>query len=223
MSKWWWFTDNNKIINLRQQVITLLYASTFNNTYLTALDYYYFTALNYYSGLFFLFFEYRSAVYLMYTNAVCFSTEKWPLPLVCFRLEGLMELYSQGCERSYTVNSSILRTIEPHLKDFQQLLLDPPKVLASVKSASLSVKCDFIESVTLTFFFSFFFFGIFCSFNPLIDFVHFFPALFSNAEKCNTHNCWCSGAAVGEHAPSCGQAGGLFAADKRQQHLARAL
>ncbi|XP_017341066.1 serine/threonine-protein phosphatase 6 regulatory subunit 2a isoform X3 [Ictalurus punctatus] len=42
-------------------------------------------------------------------------------------LEGLMELYSQGCERSYTVNSSILRTIEPHLKDFQQLLLDPPK------------------------------------------------------------------------------------------------
>lgn len=94
----------------------------------------------------------------MYTNAVCFSTEKWPLPLVCFRLEGLMELYSQGCERSYTVNSSILRTIEPHLKDFQQLLLDPPKVLASVKSASLSVKCDFIESVTLTFFFSFFFF-----------------------------------------------------------------
>ncbi|KAF5901672.1 serine/threonine-protein phosphatase 6 regulatory subunit 2-like isoform X1, partial [Clarias magur] len=42
-------------------------------------------------------------------------------------LEGLMELYSQGCERSYTVNSSILHTIEPHLKDFQQLLLDPPK------------------------------------------------------------------------------------------------
>ncbi|XP_062850477.1 serine/threonine-protein phosphatase 6 regulatory subunit 2a isoform X3 [Trichomycterus rosablanca] len=42
-------------------------------------------------------------------------------------LEGLMELYSQGCERSYTVNGSILRAIEPHLKDFQQLLLDPPK------------------------------------------------------------------------------------------------
>lgn len=47
---------------------------------------------------------------------------------VCFRLEGLMELYSQGYERSYTVNSSILNAIEPHLKDFQQLLLDPPKV-----------------------------------------------------------------------------------------------
>ncbi|XP_076862596.1 serine/threonine-protein phosphatase 6 regulatory subunit 2a isoform X2 [Brachyhypopomus gauderio] len=43
------------------------------------------------------------------------------------RLEGLMELYSQGCERSYTVSGSILRAIEPHLKDFQQLLLDPPK------------------------------------------------------------------------------------------------
>uniref|UniRef100_A0A8C2EZ11 Protein phosphatase 6, regulatory subunit 2a n=1 Tax=Cyprinus carpio TaxID=7962 RepID=A0A8C2EZ11_CYPCA len=41
-------------------------------------------------------------------------------------LEGLMDLYSQGFERSYTVNSSILRAIEPHLKDFQQLLLNPP-------------------------------------------------------------------------------------------------
>uniref|UniRef100_A0A673HUI8 Serine/threonine-protein phosphatase 6 regulatory subunit 2-like n=1 Tax=Sinocyclocheilus rhinocerous TaxID=307959 RepID=A0A673HUI8_9TELE len=41
-------------------------------------------------------------------------------------LEGLMDLYSQGCERSYTVNSSILRAIEPHIKDFQQLLLNPP-------------------------------------------------------------------------------------------------
>uniref|UniRef100_A0A3B5AFT7 Serine/threonine-protein phosphatase 6 regulatory subunit 2-like n=1 Tax=Stegastes partitus TaxID=144197 RepID=A0A3B5AFT7_9TELE len=43
------------------------------------------------------------------------------------RLEGLMDLYSQGYERSYTVNSSILNAIEPHLKDFQQLFLDPPK------------------------------------------------------------------------------------------------
>lgn len=48
--------------------------------------------------------------------------------LVSPRLEGLMDLYSQGYERSYTVNSSILNAIEPHLKDFQQLLLDPPKV-----------------------------------------------------------------------------------------------
>lgn len=47
---------------------------------------------------------------------------------VSFRLEGLMDLYSQGYERSYTVNSSILNAIEPHLKDFQQLLLDPPQV-----------------------------------------------------------------------------------------------
>uniref|UniRef100_A0A8C3GBW4 Protein phosphatase 6, regulatory subunit 2a n=1 Tax=Cyclopterus lumpus TaxID=8103 RepID=A0A8C3GBW4_CYCLU len=39
----------------------------------------------------------------------------------------LMDLYSQGYERSYTVNSSILNAIEPHLKDFQQLLLAPPK------------------------------------------------------------------------------------------------
>uniref|UniRef100_A0A8C9YTQ2 Protein phosphatase 6, regulatory subunit 2a n=1 Tax=Sander lucioperca TaxID=283035 RepID=A0A8C9YTQ2_SANLU len=42
-------------------------------------------------------------------------------------LEGLMDLYSQGYERSYTVSSSILNAIEPHIKDFQQLLLDPPK------------------------------------------------------------------------------------------------
>nr|XP_043876515.1 serine/threonine-protein phosphatase 6 regulatory subunit 2a isoform X3 [Solea senegalensis] len=42
-------------------------------------------------------------------------------------MEGLMDLYSQGYERSYTVNSSIINAIEPHLKDFQQLLLDPPK------------------------------------------------------------------------------------------------
>lgn len=44
-------------------------------------------------------------------------------------LEGLMDLYSQGYERSYTVSSSILNAIEPHLKDFQQLLLDPPQVM----------------------------------------------------------------------------------------------
>lgn len=49
-------------------------------------------------------------------------------PSLSARLEGLMDLYSQGYERSYTVNSSILNAIEPHLKDFQQLLLDPPKV-----------------------------------------------------------------------------------------------
>uniref|UniRef100_A0A8C8A1T2 Protein phosphatase 6, regulatory subunit 2a n=1 Tax=Oryzias sinensis TaxID=183150 RepID=A0A8C8A1T2_9TELE len=42
-------------------------------------------------------------------------------------LEGLMDLYSQGYERSYTVSSSILNAIESHLKDFQQVLLDPPK------------------------------------------------------------------------------------------------
>uniref|UniRef100_A0A4W6E8K1 Protein phosphatase 6, regulatory subunit 2a n=1 Tax=Lates calcarifer TaxID=8187 RepID=A0A4W6E8K1_LATCA len=66
--------------------------------------------------------------------AVLESNVKEMLPSVyCFcllvspRLEGLMDLYSQGYERSYTVNSSILNAIEPHLKDFQQLLLDPPK------------------------------------------------------------------------------------------------
>ncbi|KAJ0037026.1 hypothetical protein NL108_014364, partial [Boleophthalmus pectinirostris] len=42
-------------------------------------------------------------------------------------LDGLMDLYSQGYERSYTVSSSILNAIEPHLKDFQQILLEPPQ------------------------------------------------------------------------------------------------
>ena len=53
------------------------------------------------------------------------------------RLEGLMDLYSQGYERSYTVNSSILHAIEPHLKDFQQLLLNPPKVRSYSKAVCL--------------------------------------------------------------------------------------
>uniref|UniRef100_A0A8C3TCX2 Protein phosphatase 6 regulatory subunit 2 n=1 Tax=Chelydra serpentina TaxID=8475 RepID=A0A8C3TCX2_CHESE len=42
-------------------------------------------------------------------------------------VEGLMDSFSQGFERSYTVNSSILHGIEPRLKDFHQLLLNPPK------------------------------------------------------------------------------------------------
>uniref|UniRef100_A0A8D0L4J4 Protein phosphatase 6 regulatory subunit 2 n=1 Tax=Sphenodon punctatus TaxID=8508 RepID=A0A8D0L4J4_SPHPU len=42
-------------------------------------------------------------------------------------VEGLMDSFSQGIERSYTVNSSILNGIEPWLKDFHQLLLNPPK------------------------------------------------------------------------------------------------
>ncbi|XP_031414937.1 serine/threonine-protein phosphatase 6 regulatory subunit 2-like [Clupea harengus] len=52
-------------------------------------------------------------------------------------LEGLMDLYSQGSERSYTVSGSILRAIEPHLKDFQQLLLDPPKKSAILTTVGL--------------------------------------------------------------------------------------
>ncbi|XP_066175048.1 serine/threonine-protein phosphatase 6 regulatory subunit 2 isoform X4 [Sylvia atricapilla] len=42
-------------------------------------------------------------------------------------VEGLMDSYTQGFERSYAVNSSILHGIEPRLKDFHQLLLRPPK------------------------------------------------------------------------------------------------
>ncbi|NWW91139.1 PP6R2 phosphatase, partial [Rhynochetos jubatus] len=45
-------------------------------------------------------------------------------------VEGLMDSYTQGFERSYTVSSSILHGIEPRLKDFHQLLLRPPKKTA---------------------------------------------------------------------------------------------
>ncbi|XP_049930231.1 serine/threonine-protein phosphatase 6 regulatory subunit 2 isoform X1 [Epinephelus moara] len=40
-------------------------------------------------------------------------------------VDGVMD--AQGFERSYTVNSSILLAIQPHLKHFHQLLLEPPK------------------------------------------------------------------------------------------------
>lgn len=42
------------------------------------------------------------------------------------RVDGIMD--AQGFERSYTVNSSILLAIQPHLIHFHQLLLKPPKV-----------------------------------------------------------------------------------------------
>uniref|UniRef100_A0A7N9AZK0 Protein phosphatase 6, regulatory subunit 2b n=1 Tax=Mastacembelus armatus TaxID=205130 RepID=A0A7N9AZK0_9TELE len=40
-------------------------------------------------------------------------------------VDGVMD--AQGFERSYTVNSSILLAIQPHLIHFHQLLLEPPK------------------------------------------------------------------------------------------------
>lgn len=49
-----------------------------------------------------------------------------PLSFVYCRVDGIMD--AQGFERSYTVNSSILLAIQPHLIHFHQLLLQPPKV-----------------------------------------------------------------------------------------------
>ncbi|XP_055469042.1 serine/threonine-protein phosphatase 6 regulatory subunit 2-like, partial [Psammomys obesus] len=43
------------------------------------------------------------------------------------RTEGLVDSFSQGLERPYSVSSSILQGIEPWLKNFHQLLLNPPK------------------------------------------------------------------------------------------------
>lgn len=43
---------------------------------------------------------------------------------------------AQGFERSYTVNSSILLAIQPHLIHFHQLLLQPPKVNKIKKGGS---------------------------------------------------------------------------------------
>ncbi|XP_072291082.1 serine/threonine-protein phosphatase 6 regulatory subunit 2 isoform X2 [Eucyclogobius newberryi] len=47
-------------------------------------------------------------------------------------VDGIMD--AQGFERSYLVNSSILLAIEPHLKHFHQLLLEPPKKSAVLTS-----------------------------------------------------------------------------------------
>ncbi|KAM5287872.1 serine/threonine-protein phosphatase 6 regulatory subunit 2 [Ctenodactylus gundi] len=41
--------------------------------------------------------------------------------------EGLVDSFSQGLERSHAVSSGVLHGIEPRLKDFHQLLLNPPK------------------------------------------------------------------------------------------------
>uniref|UniRef100_A0A8C9THK2 Protein phosphatase 6 regulatory subunit 2 n=1 Tax=Scleropages formosus TaxID=113540 RepID=A0A8C9THK2_SCLFO len=53
--------------------------------------------------------------------------------LFAFLVEGLLDLCSQGYERSYTVNSSILQGIGAYLQNFHQVLLEPPK-----KSAMLT-------------------------------------------------------------------------------------
>uniref|UniRef100_A0A674HL21 Serine/threonine-protein phosphatase 6 regulatory subunit 2-like n=1 Tax=Taeniopygia guttata TaxID=59729 RepID=A0A674HL21_TAEGU len=50
-----------------------------------------------------------------------------PLLTALESVEGLMDSYTQGFERSYTVSNSILHGIQPRLKDFHQLLLHPPK------------------------------------------------------------------------------------------------
>jgi len=63
-----------------------------------------------------------------------------------------MDLYSQGCERSYTVNSSILRAIEPHLKDFQQLLLNPPMVPTHTHATKLHLYMNVISGLLNIFF-----------------------------------------------------------------------
>lgn len=142
-------------------------------------------------------------------NSACFSP----------RLEGLMDLYSQGYERSYTVNSSILNAIEPHLKDFQQLLLVPPKVKpqSREKSANLFQTYGHVVSSWL----------IWDSYSiqALGSCVWKQHCAFHipSAEKCNIDDRWCSRAATGECPPSHGQAGGRPAADQCPQYLPGAL
>ncbi|XP_047403948.1 serine/threonine-protein phosphatase 6 regulatory subunit 2 isoform X9 [Sciurus carolinensis] len=43
--------------------------------------------------------------------------------------EGLVDSFSQGLERPHAVSSGVLHGIQPRLKDFHQLLLNPPKDL----------------------------------------------------------------------------------------------
>lgn len=51
-----------------------------------------------------------------------------PSAVLIHRTEGLVDSFSQGLERSHAVSISVLNGIEPRLKDFHQLLLNPPKV-----------------------------------------------------------------------------------------------
>lgn len=51
-----------------------------------------------------------------------------PSAVLTHRTEGLVDSFSQGLGRPHAVSSSVLRGIEPRLKDFHQLLLHPPKV-----------------------------------------------------------------------------------------------
>lgn len=45
--------------------------------------------------------------------------------------EGHLEICPPGMNHSFSVNQSILEAVRPRLKDFHQLLLDPPKVIVS--------------------------------------------------------------------------------------------
>lgn len=46
-----------------------------------------------------------------------------------FRFEGHLEICPPGMNHpSFSVNQSILDAVRPRLKDFHQLLLEPPKV-----------------------------------------------------------------------------------------------
>uniref|UniRef100_A0A8C6HTI4 Protein phosphatase 6, regulatory subunit 2 n=1 Tax=Mus spicilegus TaxID=10103 RepID=A0A8C6HTI4_MUSSI len=55
------------------------------------------------------------------------TVEPDPLLITLESTEGLVDSFSQGLERPHSVSSSILRGIEPWLKNFHQLLLNPPK------------------------------------------------------------------------------------------------
>lgn len=67
-------------------------------------------------------------------------TEARACPIsICFlihRTEGLVDSFSQGPERLCPVSDSVLRGIEPRLKDFHRLLLHPPKVRAPHKEST---------------------------------------------------------------------------------------
>lgn len=66
-----------------------------------------------------------------------------PLSFVHRRVDGVMD--AQGFEKSYTVNSSILLAIQPHLIHFHQLLLQPPKVGDINGDGSQQIPCTALE------------------------------------------------------------------------------
>lgn len=127
---------------------------------------------------------------------------------VCCRFEGHMECPPGISHPSFSVNHSILEAVRPRLKDFHQLLLDPPKV-----SQKYSVLDPLSES------------GVHCVTCPCPPSpnagVCVPPGFFILAEKCHKDNMGGAGPPRGKHQAERGQTGCQPVAEQHTQHQLR--